>query len=215
VSSDAATGRSLASYVEALLAGLDAHNAAAGLRIRDLAAERTARIRLDDEVVLATFVAGELRVQQDDADVVADGSGATDRDTVVDLLTGRLEAADALLTGRIEIFGQPDDVVAMLQIIETLLDAAARAPELQQLERELVAAHPIAATPLDHATPAWYPDEIPRTERDLLARLDLLNGATSSVPRDRPTSSRPPDGTTSSRPPASPTSSRPPDGTAH
>lgn len=183
MSNETSTGRSLASYVDALYAALDSHDFAAGRRIRDLAAGRTARIRLDDEVVLATFVASRLAVTPDDPAVVADGQGATDRGTVMALLTGRLEAAAALLTGRVEIVGEPDAVIAILQIIETLLDAAARAPELQQLERELVAGHAVAAAliPGPPATgsregpgPNWYPDDISHDERALLGRLDLL-----------------------------------------
>jgi hypothetical protein len=178
VSNESSTGRSLASYVDALYAAVDDHDPSAGRRIRDLAAGRTGRIRLDDDVVLATFVAGGLAVTPDDPAVAADGQGATDRGTVMALLTGRLEAAAALLTGRVEIVGEPDAVIAILQIIEILLDAAARAPELQRLERELVAGHfvavPSAAGSREGPGPSWYPDDISHHERALLARLDLL-----------------------------------------
>ena len=170
------SGRSLASYVEKLFAALDAADAAAGNRVRQLAASRTARISLDDETVLASFIDSELQVQPDDASALVDGHGATDRDTVVDLLTGRAEAFAALLSGQLEIVGEPDAVAGMLQIIETLLDAAPRVPELQLLERELVAAHVRASRHRLSApqSSAWYPDEITADERTLLARLDLL-----------------------------------------
>jgi hypothetical protein len=166
-------GRSLASYIETLFAALEANDAAAGQRVRQLAGSRTARIKLDEEEVLTTFVDGQLQVRPADPSALVHGHGATDRDTVVDLLTGRVEAFAALLSGRLEIVGEPDAVAGMLQIIETLLDAAPRVAELQLLERELVAAH-ARATLHARQLPAWYPAEITRDERSLLARLDLL-----------------------------------------
>jgi SCP-2 sterol transfer family len=182
VSSEPAPGRSLASYVEALFAELDERDPQAAQRIRTLAGRRTARIRLDDETVLTTFEAGRLRVLADDPSTGVDGTGATDRATVIDLLAGRIEAVDALLRGRVEIAGEPDAVVGMLQIIETLLDAAARTPALQRLERELTSEHRVEALPDDRPGPGWYPAEIPDEERALLARLDLLR----DDPRTRP-----------------------------
>lgn len=183
VSSETGVERTLAAYVSALLAGVDALDPAAGARIRWLAGASTARIGLDHEAVLVRFVDGGLDVRPDDPDATVDGSGSTDRGTVLDLLAGRLEVTQAMLAGRLEVVGPPDSVVAMLQIVEIVLDASARSAVLQDLQRDLVAAaahqggaearrgrsqHPPSADV------AWYPDDIPPDELALLVRLDLV-----------------------------------------
>jgi hypothetical protein len=174
VSSEPVAGRTLASYLVALLGTLDAHDPGAGRRIRGLAEQRSARIQLDDEVVLVAFRDGTLTVAPDDPLAPVDGSGRTDRATVLDLLSGRIEAGSAVLTGRVEILGAPDDVARLLQIIEVLLDAAPRTPALQLLERELVTAYDAPPSRRPPPGPAWYPDETPSHEHALLARLGLL-----------------------------------------
>jgi hypothetical protein len=168
--------RSLAAYIEALFAALSAGDPTAAQRVRELAGSRTARIRLDEEVALTWFEPDRLRVHGDDPSVVADGTGSTDRATVIDLLAGRIEAVDAILRGRIEIAGEPDAVIGMLAIVETLLDAAPRTPALQRLERDLVGGRLSGYTPSKPADagPGWYPDDISEEERELLARRDLL-----------------------------------------
>jgi hypothetical protein len=103
-----------------------------------------------------------------------DGVGRTDSGTVVDILAARLEATDAILSGRVEATGEPEAVAAMLLIIEILLDASVRAPVMQLLAREFVAAFVLRSTPHDTPMVAWYPRGITDTELDLLRGLDLL-----------------------------------------
>jgi putative sterol carrier protein len=184
VSSEAGVERTLAAYVTALLDGVDALDPAAGARIRWLAGGSTARIRLDRETVLVRFVDELLDVRPDDPEAAVDGTGSTDRGTVLDLLAGRLEVTQAMLAGRLEVVGAPDSVVAMLQIVEIVLDASARSADLQEVQRDLVA----AASPRSgggearagqpqrpsSADVAWYPDDIPPDELALLVRLDLV-----------------------------------------
>jgi hypothetical protein len=182
MSSEAGLERTLAAYVTALLDAVDALDPVAGGRIRWLAGGRTARIRLDREAVLARFADRLLEVRLDDPDTAVDGSGSTDRATVIELLAGRLEVTQAMLTGRLEVVGAPDAVIAMLQIVEIVLDASARSPQLQRLQRDLVEAaqfrggQSVGVHPQGRpsAEVAWYPDDIPTDELVLLARLDLV-----------------------------------------
>jgi SCP-2 sterol transfer family len=183
VSSEAGVERTLAAYLTALLDGVDALDPTAGARIRWLAGGSTARIRLDRETVLVRFVDGLLDVRPDHPDTQVDGTGSTDRATVLDLLAGRLEVTQAMLTGRLEVVGAPDAVVAMLQIVEIVLDASARSAELQGLQRDLVGAASQPSARGHHAgrpevsssvDAAWYPDDIPPDELALLVRLDLM-----------------------------------------
>jgi hypothetical protein len=178
VSSDAGpeangAGRSLADYIWALVAGVDAHDPAAGARLRAVAAGRRARIGLDEQVVTVWFDGSALVVAGSDPALAVDGEGRTDGRTVRDILDARIEATAAVLDGRLHIVGEPERVAAMLQIIEILLDVAVRVPELQHLGRELLGTIPSAAADATPAT-AWYPHELPVGELRLLADLDLL-----------------------------------------
>lgn len=166
----------LAWYVSALFAALDEHDPAAAERVRRVAAGRSARIGLDDEVVLVRFGAGRLLIESDRPDARVDGTGTTDRTTVVDLLGARLEAYDAISTGRVEVVGAVDAVAAMLTIIEILLDSSSRVPALQELAGRLRAGDLPAARPVRGPLAPWagYPDALPPTEITLLADLDLL-----------------------------------------
>jgi hypothetical protein len=122
----------LAEYVEGLVAGLAAADPEADSRLRRVVGRRRARIQLDDESVDAWFTGdGALRVVASSASEV-DGSGYTDRATVLDLLDGYLEVTEAISSGRLAVVGAAEDVVRMFQAIEILLDASARAPALQR-----------------------------------------------------------------------------------
>jgi hypothetical protein len=174
VSSDAAGRRSLADYIRALVAAVDAHDPYAGARLRSAAAGRRARISLDDETVLVWFDGAALVVSPDDPAIAVDGEGRSDSWTVADLLDARVEATEALLNGRVQATGAPEAVAAMLHIIEILLDISLRDPGMQLLARGLVGS--LGPRPTDHGAPttAWYPRDVTEEELRVLHDLDLL-----------------------------------------
>ena len=103
--------------------------------MRHVVGPRRARIRLDDEAVEIAFDAnGTLAVAEPGGAV--DGEGATDRQTVLDLLDGYVEVTDAILDGRLTVTGDTDDVSRMFVAIEILLDGSTRIPPLQELARD-------------------------------------------------------------------------------
>jgi putative sterol carrier protein len=173
VSSEPVGRRSLAWYIREFVAVVDAHDRYAAARLRLAAGDRRARITLDDETVVVRFEAGGLVVSGDEPALAVDGEGRSDSWTVADILDGRIEATDALLTGRVEAIGDLDAVAAMLHIIDIVLDIAVRAPELQLLARELVASlgeRQAGGVP----NMAWYPHDVTDAELAVLGRLDLL-----------------------------------------
>ncbi len=167
--------RGLVGFLAALVAGTDAGDPVAAARLRRLAGRQVARIGLDDERADVRFDArGAFRV------VAATDGGAgpacrgwSDRATVGQILGGRLEVRDAVLTGRVEVVGTVAQVAAIVAVIEVLLSASVRVPALQDLADELHADPRSAARPPVEAVP-WHPDEISSAEVALLARLDLL-----------------------------------------
>ena len=173
MSSSTSTSRTLGEYVAELVRRLGQADPDALARMRAVVGARRARIRLDDEAVdVELGPDGVLRVSEPAGDV--DGEGATDRATVLDLLDGNLEVTDALLDGRLRVYGGVDELARMFTALEILLDVSARAPALQRLAREFrdesAAAPPIARS---RAEP-WHPTGPDDEELALLARLDLL-----------------------------------------
>src|SRR2546423_2982050 len=131
--------RSLAHYISELLRRLEIAEPSAMARLRQAVGGHRARIALDDQVVLVAFAPNaELRIEPDDRSGVVDGSGSTDRATVLALLAGRVEVIDAILTGRLEVAGPAEAVSRIFIAIEIILDAAPRTPSLQALAREFV-----------------------------------------------------------------------------
>ncbi len=172
-------GRSLGGYIEAMVTIIASDDAFAAARLRRAAAGRRARIMLDSEAVEVSFDEERLRIETADSGRHVDGTGQTDRRTVLDLLAGRLEVAAAILDGLINIEGPPDAVAAMLLIIEIVLDAAPRSPALQLLADEFVndssSRRVNAPGPGSrHQSTAWYPIARAPAEDSVLARLDLL-----------------------------------------
>lgn len=173
--------RSLGGYIEAIVTTLAGHDPFAAARMRRVAAGQRARIMLDDEAVDVTFQEEELRIEPADPGRRVDGTGRTDRGTVLDLLAGRLEASTAILDGLIKIDGTPDAVAAMLLIIEIVLDASPRNAALQLLAREFITdpSSRQAYIPGERSrqpSTAWYPIARTPGEDGVLARLDLLPG---------------------------------------
>ncbi|MGW8319025.1 MAG: hypothetical protein ACWGPS_07225 [Candidatus Promineifilaceae bacterium] len=165
----------LGEYIEALIDALGASNPAALARMRQVVGGRRARIVLDDEAVDISFEPAGLHVQAAAAETEVDGIGQTDSRTVLALLGGYFEVADAILNGRLHVSGEPEDIMRMFVAIEILLDASPRTPALQALaarfqreRRERRSSAP------DRRHVSWYPFSSDRDEMDLLARLDLL-----------------------------------------
>jgi hypothetical protein len=168
--------RSLADYIRELVARLAAADPAAAARLRETVGDRRARIRLDDESVDVRFRGGGLDVRESRRGKV-DGEGATDRQTVLDLLDGWIEVKDAILDGRLDVRASPEDVHRIFVAIEIVIDASARAPALQELARDFrgdpcrkARGRPRPAT---RRTP-WSPPRAEPNESQILARLDLL-----------------------------------------
>ena len=105
------------------------------------------------------------------------GSGQTDSKTVLDLLNGSLEVHDAIVSGRLEVSGNVNDVSRMFLAIDILLDASSRSPELQELASSFEADRETRAARWSGPSPEAGYDLFADREahRRLLARLDLLS----------------------------------------
>jgi hypothetical protein len=172
--------RTLVEYVLLLLERLALDDPAAAARIREAVGDRSAIIMLDGERIRVWFEGSQLRVLSiSDTGTDADGTGETSRSTTLDLLGGYLEVTTAVLDGRLDLVGTIDDIAAMGQAIEILIDGAARLPALQRLARDFdddpCRSRPAlpASGPVPRRT-TFYADPPDLTERQLLARLKLL-----------------------------------------
>ena len=146
-STEPATCRTLAEYIKALVTALGEHEPASLQRLHAIVGARRARITLDDETVLVRFVRDRLVAEPASRDVVADGSGETDRQTTLDLLDGALEVTEAIQQGRLHATGEVEGLVRIFQVVEILLDASTRVPALQQLSAAYIR-DPCRAAPL-------------------------------------------------------------------
>jgi hypothetical protein len=176
--------RTLGEYIEALVEELGRADAEGPARMCRVVGSRRARIVLDDESVDVHIDAGVLVVEASSTDAV-DGEGTTDRGTVLDLIDGYVDVADAILDGRLDVRGSLDDVQRMFAAIEILLDASARTPGLQQLARDFRddPCRPTRERPVRGTAPEpWYPPSPGADEMAVLERLDLL----PDPPRDPP-----------------------------
>jgi len=170
--------RSLAEYIMLLQSRLEAEDDIAAGRLRDAVGDRSACIVLDGERVEVRFNGSRL-IASSTLTVAPDGSGMTSRATTLDLIGGYLEVTDAVLDGRLDLIGTVDDIAAIGQAIEILIDGSSRIPRLQQLARDFVddpcraAAASRESGPMERQT-AFYPDPPREDERALLTRLGLL-----------------------------------------
>jgi hypothetical protein len=174
-SASPAPGLILEAYIAALIDALGAANPAALARMRQVVGERQARISLDDEAVDISFGPAGLRIRTA-AEHEVDGVGETSSTTVLAVLDGYLEVADAILDGRLHVSGAPEDIIRMFVAIEILLDASPRTPALQALaarfRRERRDRRGLALPEMRRVS--WYPFSSDAREHDLLARLNLL-----------------------------------------
>jgi ubiquinone biosynthesis protein UbiJ len=147
---------------------LAAEDPAAHRRLRGIVGARRARIELDDEVATVQFRDVVLDVRED-REAAVDGTGATDRQTVLELLDGYLEVTDAIAQDRLRVQGDVTAVTRMFAAIELLIDVAVRGPALQALAETF--RHDPGRAPRTPPQP-----RAPETdaERRLLARYDLL-----------------------------------------
>ncbi len=187
----------LGDYISELIRVLGSAHPAALARMREVVGNRRARIVLDDEVVDVAFGPESLNIQPatnhanvEGAGASLDGEGATDSGTVLDLLDGYLEVTDAILDGRLHVFGVAEDVVRMFVAIEILLDASPRTPALQALAFKFqVNRRGRRGSPAPGTRGSWYPFACEGREHELLARLRLLPDAseTRTTPVAKPT----------------------------
>jgi hypothetical protein len=172
--------RTLPEYVVLLLERLEESDPLAAARIREAVGNRSAIITLDDERIKVWFEGVQLRVlSMPESAADADGKGDVSRSTTLELLGGYLEVTAAVLDGRLDVLGTIEDIAAMGQAIEILIDGSARIPALQRLSRDFVEdpCRPLptlpASGPVERQT-NFYPDSPDPRERQLLARLNLL-----------------------------------------
>ena len=172
----------LAEYVAELIDRLGSHEPDLVESLRALVGDRRARIVLDDEAVETWFSGSTLVVSPAATPSgLANGEGATDRATTLDLIDGNVEVFEALLDGRLDARATIDDAARMFGAIEILLDGAVRIPALQALAaayradpcRSPRAPHDPFATPPPSAG-GIYPFDVAASELALLERLDLL-----------------------------------------
>lgn len=160
--------RTLGEYVAELIARLGAADLDALERLRWVVGSRRARIVLGPEAIDVQWRGDALNIAPAGEGQV-DGRGATDRQTVLELLAGQLEVHDAILDGRLDVVGEIDDVERMFMAIEILLDASARSPRLQAL------ADDFRTDPCQPPRrPVSFRRVAPSGEQDLLGGLDLL-----------------------------------------
>jgi hypothetical protein len=169
--------RSLDDYVSELVERLGARDRAALARLRQAVGERSARIAVDEQSIDVRFDGGRLVIEASREERDVDGSGCCDRRTVLDLLDGYLEVNEAILSGRLRVFGRLEAVERIFVAIEILLDGSARVPELRALADDY-RRDPCLAT-----IASLFPNGRRRrggrsgahaAEMALLARLDLM-----------------------------------------
>ena len=158
----------LGQYVSELMLRLGESDLPVLARLREVVGSRRARITVDSEAVEVRWTPRGFEVAASGGGRV-DGTGETDRQTVLALLAGEVEVYDAIVDGRLDVRGETGSIDRMFVAIEILLDAAARAPSLQAL------ADDYRADPcLPRRRRAFERAPTAGVERDLLGRLGLL-----------------------------------------
>jgi len=173
------TPLTLGQYIAALIEAVGNIYPAALARIRLIVGDRRARIRLDDEEVEIMFDGATLQVSVPGEISLISGEGVTDSATVLELLDGYLEVTEAILSGRLQASGLVSDIIRMFSAIEIILDASARAPELQAVAQRFRRERPGTSTrTLPKVVHSYsYPFRPGAAELELLSSLDLLSNA--------------------------------------
>ena len=171
----------LADYILGLVGAVAVAEPASFARLRGIVGDRSAIVAVDAEAVSLRFEGESLHATSIAREVPApdaDGIGATDRQTVLDLLAGRIEVAAAIMDSRLHLRGTTDGIVRMSRAIEILIDVAVRVPRLQQIAR---AYRDDPAGPIAPRGPAetGRPAALRAAEIAMLGRLGLLPGADS------------------------------------
>jgi hypothetical protein len=140
--------------------------------------ELRGRIVLDGEAADLAFDGDAIVVRAADPDAPVDVVGEADGAAVLELIDGWLPVEQAILDGRVRVRGSLPGVDRIFAAVEILLDAAPRAPALQELAREFRA---------DPSRPGRGPAPLGggadgSAEIALLARLDLLPPVDSPSP---------------------------------
>lgn len=126
--------RHLRDWIADLYTALDRAEPHSAAGVRKLAGARTSRMVLEEDRVSVRFADAGLRVaRMRKTAKLTPPFGRTDRQTVTALLLGYLEVSDAIQLGQIELRGTADEVMDICAIIEILVDASTRIPELQSL----------------------------------------------------------------------------------
>jgi hypothetical protein len=134
--------RHLADYLRELIGRLERWEPDRAAAIRATAGGRRARIVLGDEAVRVGYKGNRFvvrRIASAPATSERLPCGSTDRRTVVAILAGFLEMSEAISEGRLDLSGGVGDVIDMCAVIEMLIDASTRIPELQKLAQEFCA----------------------------------------------------------------------------
>jgi hypothetical protein len=168
----------LAQYVEELVALLEMSEPRTADDLRRVVEGRIARINLDDTAVDVCFRGRALVVEEAPGSAPVSGGGSTDSGTVLAVLNGYLEITEAVLDGRLEVYGEVEDVFRMFLAIEILLDGSSRIPSLQVLANtfriKARRGRVRVKEPASFRRESWYPTYELHGEEDMLGRLDLL-----------------------------------------
>lgn len=172
--------RTLAEYIRALLDALSVGDPGGYARMRTIVQNRRAIIEVDDEVVEVLFDGPAFRVDGVRTGKPVAGTGRTRRQTVVDLLQGRIEVSEAIISGHLDVNGKVDDIARMFHALQVLVDSSTRVPRLQELARDYLAdpcAKRVRVGAAPHAGRGRGPlaiKPLSAGEADMLRRLDLL-----------------------------------------
>jgi hypothetical protein len=169
----------LGEYVTALVASVRQCDSGAYARMCQIVGHRVARIQLDAESIYIRMETNDLIVETSaDNGRPVDGLGITDFSTVLALLSGDLEASEAIMNGSLAIYGDLDQVNRMFLAIEILLDAVPRCPSMLKLSQLFIEQfqphHAAAAAALVFPRASWYPFAANPGEFEFLSQYGLL-----------------------------------------
>jgi hypothetical protein len=165
----------LEEYISTLIATLGQCDPDAYGRMCRVVGDRSARIRLDAQSVRVHMRDGVLRVESEvSQSSMEDSAGSTDTATVLALLRGDIEVAEAILNESLVVHGEIEQINRMFLAIEILLDAVPRCPALQKLSGQFVSEAPQSPAKAVAPRANWYRFAVISDELDFLNRYGLL-----------------------------------------